>query len=78
MPFVSAAGLLFLVLGFGSFVPYMVLGFMWFATRFSFSCGVASAVLEHELRNLTSKAMLESFEDREVTESVETDKKEEK
>jgi len=49
MPFICTAGLLLYSCGYDSLIPYAVLGFMWFASRFSFGCGFASALLQSEL-----------------------------
>ena len=67
MPFIMVAGLLFLALGFDSYVPYVVLGFMWFATKFSFTCGVASAIMPEELEKLNSKILADNLSEDEST-----------
>ena len=76
MPFICVAGLLIYECGYDSLIPYAVLGFMWFASRFSFACGFASAILEHE--PLARMAFsLEDFEDDEekIVESKEREQK---
>lgn len=41
MPFLCVAFLLFCTLGFDTWTPYAIIGFMWFATSYAFRCGVA-------------------------------------
>lgn len=48
MPFLCAGGLLFYACGYDSLIPYVVLGLMWFASKFSFDCGFATAILESQ------------------------------
>tara|TARA_A100001037_G_scaffold63293_1_gene55372 strand:+ start:74606 stop:74824 length:219 start_codon:yes stop_codon:yes gene_type:complete len=50
MPFICAGGIMIYACGYDSLIPYVVLAFMWYASKFSFDCGVASAVIEHEMR----------------------------
>ena len=50
MPFVLSAFLMFYYLGFDSFVPYAVIGLMWFAKSYSFNCGMAHAILATGIR----------------------------
>jgi hypothetical protein len=72
MPFLCAGGLLFYACGYNSLVPYAVLGFMWFASRFSFGCGFASAVMEHEFNLYRATILVDDKE--EVTEKIEKKK----
>ena len=76
MPFLCVGGLLIYACGYDSLIPYAVLGFMWFASRFSFACGFASAIMDHEI--ITYMAVsAEDFEDKEE-EIVESKKEERK
>ena len=75
MPFICAAGLLIYACGYDSLIPYAVLGFMWFASRFSFGCGFASAVMEHEFNLYRATVFVEDEdEDEEITEKPEKEK----
>jgi hypothetical protein len=76
MPFICSGGLLFYACGYDSLIPYAVLGFMWFASRFSFGCGFASAVMNHEIKTYMAVS-LEDFEDTE-DDTTETNKEERK
>ena len=57
MPFVCVAFLLFCTLGFATWSSYLIIGFMWFATSYSFKCGIAHVLCEVEC---TSETMNES------------------
>jgi hypothetical protein len=61
MPFLCVGAVLFYELGWVSPVPYFVLGLMWFASHFSFSCGYSTAVVEnnfsHMIMSLADEAM---------------------
>jgi hypothetical protein len=46
MPFVCVAFLLFCTLGFSTWPSYLIIGFMWFATSYSFNCGIAHVLCE--------------------------------
>tara|TARA_B100000676_G_scaffold133867_1_gene132807 strand:- start:1506 stop:1751 length:246 start_codon:yes stop_codon:yes gene_type:complete len=48
MPFVCVAFLLFCTLGFDTWTPYVIIGFMWFATSYAFRCGIAHVMCEEE------------------------------
>lgn len=76
MPFICVGGLLIYACGYDSLVPYAVLGFMWFASRFSFTCGFASAIMEHEIKTCMAISS-EDFEDKEdeIVESTEDEQK---
>ena len=76
MPFICVAGLLIYACGYDSLIPYAVLGFMWFASRFSFACGFASAIMDHAIKTYMAVS-LEDFEDKEE-EIVESKKEERK
>ena len=68
MPFICAAGLLFYACGYDSLIPYAVMGFMWFASRFSFGCGFASAVMENEFNLYRANVIREMLDEEEVAE----------
>jgi len=76
MPFICAGGLLFYACGYDSLIPYAVLGFMWFVSKFSFDCGVAFAMLEQELNSC--KAMIFAEDEKEEEKIAEKVKKERK
>ena len=61
LPFLCVGGVLFYEVGWTSVVPYFVLGLMWFASYFSFSCGYSAAVVEnnfsHMIMSLADEAM---------------------
>lgn len=45
MPFILTGTLLFLEFGYGAFLPYVILGMMFFVSSYSFKCGMANMVL---------------------------------
>ena len=46
MPFLCVAFLLFSTQGFTSWISYLIIGFMWFASYNSFKCGMAYVLCE--------------------------------
>jgi hypothetical protein len=75
MPFICVGCVLIYACGFDSLVPYIVLAFMWYASKFSFDCGFASAIIDHEMKML--KVSLDELDIPEPTdESVEEDESE--
>ena len=74
MPFICVLGILIYTCGYDSLVPYAVLGFMWFTSKFSFDCGEASAILEHGLNSYGAMILVE--DDEEEIETTEKIKKE--
>ena len=73
MPYILVASILCFKCGFDSYVPYLVLGLMWFSSHFSFGCGVASSVVDSEFRTLESKILLERLCEEELKETNESE-----
>lgn len=65
MPFICVWGVLVYACGYDSLVPYIVLAFMWYASKFSFDCGFASAIIDPEMKMLKV-----SLDDLDIPESV--------
>lgn len=76
MPFICVFAILIHTCGLYSFVPYIVIGFMWFACNFSFKCGGASAILDTEMYE-TEKFLLSESVNKKITKSTKDDKKNE-
>ena len=71
MPFLCVGGFLFYEFGWMSLAPYFVLGLMWFASYFSFSCGYSAAVLEQNFSGMIMRLSDEELDDEDTTEQKE-------
>tara|TARA_Y100000389_G_C17071316_1_gene322116 strand:+ start:48 stop:320 length:273 start_codon:yes stop_codon:yes gene_type:complete len=50
MPLICVSFILFYSLGFSSYIPYLVIGFIMFSNKYSFLCGYADAVMTSDLK----------------------------
>ena len=71
MPFLCVGSVLFYEFGWVSAVPYFVLGLMWFASYFSFSCGYSAAVVENNFSRMIMRLAEEDVDAEDIVKTKE-------
>jgi hypothetical protein len=71
MPFLCGGGFLFYEFGWMSLAPYFVLGLMWFASYFSFSCGYSAAVVENNFGHMIMRLAEEDVDEEDIIKTKE-------